>query len=110
MHLNPQHYRALLARQTEHFTEAEQDALTACLALARDMARHLNPEGDANWRLCVEALQLKLLTLIPDAPPVWVRVLIAKAAMEAPAAEADRIDAHSVLLHAAAGACARLAA
>lgn len=112
MHLNPHHYRALLVTQTEHLDEATQDAITASLALARDLARvfartdpaHWNTHNPATWGLGVEAVALKLLT-IGDLPR-WVRVLVAKAAMERPAEqEGDGL----ALLVAAERAC-RLAA
>lgn len=100
---DPARHRALLARETEHFTPTEQDALTASLNLARELARCLAP--DCQPALSTEAIALALGHL--GDLPLWVRVLVAKAAVEHPANVAG--DGMALMV-AVQDACARLAA
>lgn len=104
---DPMRFRALLENETAHLSDHEREAVEACLALARQMARAVDATTRERWHICVEAIQLKLLT-IGFGLPHWVRALVAKAALEAPD---DGDDANPcALFMAAERACARLAA
>lgn len=73
-------FRDLLADETAHLPLPERLTVTAFLGHAIAFARQL--AGDTPPAVARQAIVLKLLTL-DGAPPQWVRILIAKAALEA---------------------------
>lgn len=72
------HHRDVLARETGHLVGRDRDQVQLMLILARLMAANLR---HVPYDLAVEALALKLLTMHEGAER-WVRILVAKAALE----------------------------
>ena len=71
----PTHFRALLAQETAHLARVDQRQVNDMIAIALALVdRH--PQAPA------EPIADKLLTLFPGSER-WVRVLVAKAAIEA---------------------------
>lgn len=81
MTCNPFHFRDLLTRETAHLSVPDLAQVNATYARALDVADQWRDAPCTPAQL-PHALALKLLEL-PDAPPPWVRVLVAKAALEA---------------------------
>ena len=75
------HYRDLLDRETAHLSASEKVILHRCKVEAKRSATALRDPACRPFPELSAALALWLLTKV-EAAPLWLRIMVAKAALE----------------------------